>query len=172
MSIEEPKGFERARVDVGEPVMGDTVASVELSLHDPIPGRSARRKYLADPVGCDLDRTLIAWIGQSLSPPPSEVWPHDVVRAATNVYFDEDPSATRSTVTVIVIERTADEATERPLDLRVLRQRRRGSDHLARDHLRAHVVRDPQEILVRSEPANGQRHAPIVARARVAGAKN
>src|SRR5690606_5763263 len=65
--------LERAGVGIDDPVVGDRRAGVERALRHPIARRARGRDDLADPVGHDVDRTLVPRARQPRAAPPADV---------------------------------------------------------------------------------------------------
>ena len=143
-----PQGLEGARFGIDDPVKRNAVLGVEVALGDAVVGRVGRREDFADPIGAHVDRALIPRILKPLAAPSGDVGAHDVVGAQPNVHLEEDPPATGAAPVVIVFERAADEASKRPLNSGVSRQRGGEDVERAVRDFRSHVVREAEEILV------------------------
>ena len=92
------------------------------------------------------DRPNSAWSRQAIAMPACEIRAHDVVLTERDVDLYEYPPPTRAPVTVVIVERSTQEPSSRPLDMRMAWQRRRRGDDLARQHLAAHVLGQGQKV--------------------------
>lgn len=99
--------------------MPDTVGGIEFALDEAITRRSTRRQHLTDPIRRNIERSAVPGIRQPLPVPAGEVRSDDVMGRELHVYLDEDPPATWTAMAIVIIVRTADEATYRTLHLRV-----------------------------------------------------
>src|SRR5262249_29890503 len=100
------------------------------------------QEHFADPIRYDRDRSAI-WLRQARAAPAGKIGAHDVFPEA-NVDLDEDPPTARSPKAIVIVERTADEATNRSLRFRVTRARRGQGRDLAVPDLGAYVFGEAQ----------------------------
>jgi len=68
-----------------------------------------------------------------------------------HIDLHEDPPSARAPSPIVVVKRSADETPERPLRVRVARQRSRSCDQLPREDLGAYFLAENQQIPVRGK---------------------
>jgi hypothetical protein len=166
LSRPELECLERASVGIEQPVESNAVSRVESALGSAIVRGGARRDYLANPIGHDIDRSHCSGSGQPMTAPSGQIRPHDIVRSESDVHLGQDPPASRTTSPVIVIVWPTDEATETALRPRMARKWCRLRHKLPCNDLGADVLTEGEQIVVRCEPSSRVRHEATLARAR------
>src|SRR5690606_5001960 len=147
-TVPQLQGFEGASFWIDDPVEGDAVLGVERPFGDAIDLLAAGREDLTDPVGSDPDGALAAGLRQPLPSPASEIWPDHVVGSELHVDLDENPPPAWAAAAVIIVERPAHEAADRPLRFGVSWQGRWRRGDLTPDDFPSDVVRKTQQVFV------------------------
>src|SRR5690606_8019384 len=120
---------------------------------------AAGREDLTDPVGSDPDGALAAGLGQPLPSPAGEIWPDHVVRSELHVDLGENPPPAWTAAAVIIVERPAHEAADRPLRFGVSWRGRWRRGDLTPDDFPSDVVRKTQQVFVGAKLRHRDRHA-------------